>query len=353
MADDIVAGWERKSLYYYPQSAWGTYETSVNFNRIRESSRSFPYVPAPVVAPADGMGRGLPFADEADFYLGRPGGSFQTTHPMTPTTVRDLLMLLFNGHHYDVAATERIISPTSVADVVVWTPTLSKFASLCVLMDSDSDPISAIKVTSAVVSQLDFNWPQNTPGDTSGLCEITPTWIFENSARATTGGLGTVTEDAGIFQFTKDWTFKIGANARDFVSGNLSLTNGATLDATAAATAPGAHMGKLGLTGSVTCYLNQDTGSNPGATTDDLMDLLEGASGQPSETVLHFVWHDGHASDDDVDIELPVVVSGPPTLSDLGGIAAMTFNFQMAGDADSPPRVTFHDVSAFDAGLFN
>lgn len=358
MADDIVAGWQRKSLYYYPQAEWGIYQNgSSHYHRLRETSRSFPYVPPPVVIPADGMGRGLPYADEADFYLGRPGGTFQTTHPMTPTSVRDLLMLLFNGHHYDTVGPPiyRTISPDDGGTpvVVVWTPTLVKFASLCVLMDSDAEPTSALKVTSAVVSQLDFNWPQNTPGDTSGVCEITPTWIFESSARASSGAIGTTpTEDAGIFQYTKDWTFKIAGSARDFISGNLSITNGAQLEATAAATAPGAVFGRLGATGSVTTYLNQAEGE-AGSTTDDLMTLLEGATSQPTESQISFTFHEAHADSDDVNIVLDVVITGPPTLSDIGGIAALTFNFTMAGDTDAPPHIVFHDHESFDAGLFN
>lgn len=357
MASDIVGAWERKSLYYHPQAAWGTHakdEVSINFHRLKEISRSFPYIPPPVVVPADGLGRGSPWNDEADFHLAQGGGTFQTTHPMTDTSLRDLLWLFFNGLHYDVAETERVLSPTDAADAVVWVPEMTEWASLTVCMDSGTAPLSVIHVTSAVVSQLDINIPQATPGETGGMCEITPTWLFEESARATADGLGTETDDEGVPLYTRDWTFKIVTDTRNFINANISLTNGCQLIREGgSALSSGALMGKLGLTGSVTVYFDQIAGAHAGATTDDFCTLLEGTSGKPDEKVIHLVYHDLHTDDDDVDIELPIIISGPPVPGDLGGVATMTFNFQMAGDADTPPRVTFHSVTEFDAGLFH
>lgn len=348
MADDFSAGWERKSLYYYPQTTWGTFETSVNFVQIRETSKSFPYIPAPVIPPQDAMGRGLPYLSSGDYRLGQQAGSFQTTHPMTQTVVRDLVMLLFNGKHYDIATGDvsRMVSPLAADNSVVWSPTLSKFASVAVENDEGSGPVSALKATSCVISQLDFTIPQSTPGETSGIAEVTATWMCEKAVRATTVALGTESRDTGEFFFTKDFTMKLGGSARDFVSANFSITNGAQWDLQPASTPGGIIFGQLGWTGSLTCYLNEATGE-AGATTDDLLDALEG----PTQVIVQFIWSAGET--DEIIWELPIIVTGPPALGDIGGIQSMTFNFGPGGDADSPIRIEFEDNTAFDAGLFN
>lgn len=363
MADDFVGSWERQSLYYLIGSVWGTQATG-NYLRIRENGTSFPYVGSgPINQPAGGMGRGLPYACAGDFTIGRSGAAFTTAHPMTHVAVRDLFTLFFQGTHHHNTTVDRVLSPLS-ADTgtppiaTSWSPNLSKYASLCVKNDGDSDSTSVLKVPSAVISQLAVNIPQDTPGQNGGICEVTASWLGHSAIRATTLDVGTNVDDAATFYWhTRNWSFKIGNAARDFIGGSFAITNAAQLELTAATAPAGAIFGALNATGTVITYFNQDTGANAGATVDDLLDAFEGDGEAPTVVVLDYIYTDPVTGTTIVTFEFPAIITGPPTLSDIGGAAAMTFNWTLAGDPtpdakNDAPNVTFTDCTTFDAGGF-
>lgn len=347
MATDIVGSWERVSFYYAREAAWSG-EKVGDYFKIRESSVCWPYSTKPIIAPAGGMGSGLPYDDIANFQLGRDGLAFPSRHPMTVVALRDLLALFFQGAEYGTVGAACFLSPLAeTTNAVVWKAQEVLFATVVCINDGGAGSSSQLQGSSCLLSGIDLTFPQNTPGETGGQCEIGCSWIGEQ------GNFGTAftindpaapTADTGAVLLTSGWDFKIASTAYNFLNASISLTNMAALDAGAgSAFATGATIGKLGATGSITMYLDQD-GSAPGSGCNILLAALE----LKSQVILHFrYWVDPNTL---FDIEIPAVINMPGEPTDLGGIAVMTFPFQAAGDADSPIRV---EVRALDVSTFS
>lgn len=352
MADDFSAGWQRASLYYAVQAAWGTAEDSTGdpFKQIRETSKSLPYIVPPVIPPADAMGSGQPMRQLGYYTLGRDGGAFSTTHPLTALALRDLGLLFYQGHYY--TSTDHYMSPLNAANAVIWTPETTEWATVVVKTDAGAGPQSAFAAQSALISGLTITIPQSTPGDTSGACEISANWIVEKSPRAAGFTLGTVASDTGAYIHTKDWILELDGLARDFVSATINLTNGAALLPNAAELAAGATVGMLGVTVSLTCLLNQEAdaaGAENGSTCDVLLDDLEGMTASTFE----FIYALGAVAEYII-IKATLIPTGPPTLSEVNGIQALTFNLQEASSATAitSPQIIFDSTSAFTSSPF-
>ena len=340
MATDIVGTWERVSFSYAREAAWGT-EKDTAFYKIRESSTCWPVSAKPIIAPAGGMGSGLPYDDHGNFQQGRDGLAFPSRFPMTRIALRDMLALFFQGAEYGTAGAACFLSPLDVADAVVWKGQEDLFATVVCINDGGAGASSQMRGSSCLLSGIDLTFPQNTPAETGGQGEIGCTWIGEKGERAAsyTINAGEVEPipDTGAVLLTGDWVFQIGDNAHNFLNASLSLTNMASLDASAAPLATGATIGKLGATGSVTILLDQDD-SAPGQGCNALLSALE----NKSQVILHFIYISTHTW---FDIEIPAVINAKPgEPADLGGVAAMTFPFQAAGDADSPIRVEIYEL---------
>lgn len=343
MATDIVGSWERVSFYYARESEWGT-EKETDFFKIRESSTSWPYSAKPIIAPAGGMGSGLPYDDHGNFQQGRDGLAFPSRHPMTRIALRDLLALFFQGAEYGTAGGACYLNPLSAADAVVWKAQEDLFATVVCINDGGAGATSQMRGSSCLLSGIDITLPMNTPSETGGQGEIGCSWIGEKGARDTTYTIGTPTVDAGAVLLTSGWDFKIGAVVYDYLNASISLTNLAVLDPSGGTEhAMGATIGKLGCTGSVTMLFDEEAGT-PGGGCGQLIS----AHVSNTQQILHFIY----LSTVDpfptwFDIEIPVVINalpGEPT--DLGGVASLTFPFQLAGDADSPIKVTIHELDS-------
>lgn len=333
MASDLSGSWERASLYYAKESAWST-PVITAFYWIRDSSVAFPYSGAgQPTPPGSSFGRGYPYEFAADFVEGREALAFSSSHPMSSQAVRDLGLLFFNG--LDEA---EFMGPLGAANAVVWTTEPSMWATVVVIFDSAAGVTSAARGNSCLISRLGFTFPANTPGETGGGCEISADWIGELGERDTTfthtaavGGA-----DTGSRLLTTDFTFELGGTGYNFVSADLTFTNGASLIASAngASAAVGATYGMIGASGNVTLLLDQGAGA-PNSGVGAFLTAWE------AQTVLTLeLDYEGPGETSDVNFLMPVRISAAPSVSEIGGVNALSFPFTLAGSATAQPKIT-------------
>lgn len=353
MAIDLTARWQRTGLYYSLEDAWGTAETT-GFYRIRESSQSIPWSAKPIIAPGAPMGSGEPSPYSADFFQGRPGASFQTTHPVTSRAWGDLFTLFFQGIGH-LETTEKWASTHTAAGVVAWLPEVTKYATVAVKNDAGTADSSTFRATSCFITQLDLSMPQNTPGENGGLMELTASWVGQTSARGNLS-VGTATLDTGAAYYTGQTVFSVGADMDPVVEGrilsaNLSFKNGGALDPTGAATglSPAGTMGMMDLTGSVTMYWGQGAheAANPNAT-EGLLDALD------ANTYKYAFWRIATVGTDDMEIGWPILITGTPSFGETNGIQTATFNFTGVRTATAAdiPKVHVPTGGIFESGTW-
>ncbi|MCJ7549931.1 MAG: hypothetical protein MUQ30_09650 [Anaerolineae bacterium] len=261
---------------------------------------------------------------------------------MTDIVARDMYALLFNGLSHTEAAALSIWSPLNAAGTAVaWKVPAVSWATVGVMIDDDASPSSAFVVDSAMPTSVTLTIPQNAPGESGGACELSAEWIGCTTSRTTTVSAGAAVDDTGDFLFTRNSSLLLVAKANPFLSATVTITNGASLNPSAAAEAPGITMGPITASGSVTMLADMVTNGNP--TTgeglpDALLDSLETTTQASKQMVLHF------KVSSSFDMKIPAVITGPPSWSDVGGVNAVSFNFTTGGDVEGAgalaPEVT-------------
>ncbi len=321
---NLSGTWERRALFLGLSAAWSTASDATL--RYRETSGVIPYMPAPVVPPPGPMGSGLPYMNISDYQTGRPGVAFSTTMPMTDIVARDHYALLFNGQSNDETGALSVWSPLGVpaTGLVVWKTEAQTWATVGVEIDDDATASSAFIVDSAMPTSVTLNIVQNAPGESSGMCELTADWIGNASTRTTAVSVNSPVSDTSDFFFTQNCVFKLVATAEPFISASITITNGATLDPSAAAEATGITMGPITATGTVTMLADMTNAQLP----DQLFASLETTTQASKQMALLFEIGSSFK------VRVPAVITGPPSWSDIGGINALTFNFMTGGDVE-------------------
>jgi hypothetical protein len=120
----------------------------------------------------------------------------------------------------------------------------------------------------------------------------------------------------------------------DFISANLNMTNNAILYSDAESTPTGASLGPLQVTGSVTVAGMTDStaGVDNTATHEDMLAELEAST--VTARLMEFNWAEDSATQP---IALYVAILGVTGPTDIGGMQAWTYNFELAGDGTNTP----------------
>lgn len=351
MASNIlVPRWKWTGLYYAPEATWGT-AVETGFIHVRSMAPVHVWASSPVVPPPEGgMGSGQPLNNAGDYALGRPAAAFSSQHPVTSVLWRDMWPLFFNCTGYNTASgDETYFGPYAEAGTVAWTPTMydstkNAHATVVAINDATTNATSYERATSCALNSLKLTIPQNTPGDTSGILTMDLGWIGRSTERGTTFTMGTPTEDTGTQYHTKDVTCTLGtANpyTMSVLSADITFSNGAALDPSAASYALGLTYGAPHYSGTITTYFAHGAHS---ATWPQTAEALFTALGGPTYQYMTITV----GTSTDMDMALPFVVTGMPTFGEVNGIVTLQWSFVDAfSSATYPYKVHVPDANVF------
>ncbi len=308
-----VGNWEKESLFYAKQTVLGTLIGDAGaWGQIRESSGNVP-LNTRTRSHVGPLGTGSPTDQIGEYTIGRPLANMSTTCPATSVSIRDLFCLFFQ----DTISDDNFVPYTS--------PLVTIWASLVVYLNrraAEQDD-SAFVGCGMIPSKITVDIPASGGGESANIISLATDWIGYE-ATVPDGfdmdGAGSVTVDAGAFHLAQDCTFTITSTVFDFVSANLTFTNGIQPIKTAGEYVAGFVYGKLGVTGSVTVL--DETGVASANTSIRALIEVDDTSSL-SATKLIFTMGSDHFT-------VPVIFHDNPSKSDIGGCEAWTYNFSLA-----------------------
>lgn len=352
-SNTLTPAWRWAGLYFAAESTWGT-AVETGFVHVRTMSPVHVWTAAPVIQPpAGGMGSGQPLNVDTDFSLGRPAAAFSSQHQITAILWRNMWPLFFNCCGYNTTAgDETYFGPYTEAGAIAWTAdmydsTTNAHATVVNVNDATDNPTARERATSCMLSSLKLTAPQTTPGEAGGLLTMDLNWMGRSSERGATAGIaiGTPTEDTGTQYNVGNLTATLGtANpyTMSVLSADITFTNGAALDPSAATYALGVTYGAPHYTGTITTYWN--TGAHSASwphVTENLLTALTGNTYQYMKLTVG-------AASDDMDISMPFMLTGHPAVAETNGIVTATWSFVDAfSSATYPYKVHVPDTNIF------
>lgn len=318
MAKYRLASWEKESFNICKEDTWGSIQGTLDtWYRYRETSGSIPMGFKPRQN-AGALGLGLSYPKASNFHVGKATGVLSATFPLTPVTLNDLASLFVQSAH----AGDDFQAYT--------TPEVTLFASISPELGARGTDV-VVSGTSFLLRGMNVTIPQNSPGDTGGIVEVSTDWIGHSASIGDDTIVSAApTADAGVFLQTRNCTFKIGGATKDLISASINMSNNAAMYPDAESTPTGASLGPLNVTGSVTVAGVTDS---VGDTSHDLL-LAEIEAATVTAQQLEFNWAEDSASQE---IQLYVAIMSITGPTDIGGMQAWTYNFELAGDASTNP----------------
>lgn len=318
---DVVARWQRKSLWYGEMPSWGGAAPTTDLLKCRDTSGAVMRGDKELVRMADNVGHGKPYPQDHCAALGRAFARGNFTLPLTQQVFRDFMILLWQGNITD-NATYHTIDEYEEAGID-WTACL--YGKIVHGLDSF---YSGWEAESCFPTSIAITIPQSS-GESPAICEAAISFLGRSCERQTTdqtyaliaGGENVADPFLGhLVQMAYGATNYGLGTWWPFLNASITLTNGGVLspEGDDNGYSPRAIKGLMGASGSLTVWMEESKWAK---------ELQENREDKTIE-YIYFRFNADHN-----DIRIPVVITNVGEPTDVMGATAFSFDFELMGDS--------------------